>query len=97
MDIAPPDMTSSKCEIVPMRDVLWHSCLRKARWDVGVVTRVYCPPGIAGWHRVFFVQDDALCLLCTPGAPQRIHHLYTPDVGRCDRPSRPASRHAAHA
>src|SRR2546425_48461 len=40
-------MTSSKCEIVPMRDVLWHSCLRKARWDVGVVTGVYCPPGIA--------------------------------------------------
>src|SRR6266446_3777524 len=52
-------MTSSKCAIVPMRDVLWHSCLRKARWDVGVVTGVYRPPGIAarraetvfGWAR----------------------------------------------
>src|SRR5215472_8311729 len=47
VDIAPFDMTSSKCEIVPMRDVLWHACLRKARWDVGVVTGVYHPPGIA--------------------------------------------------
>ena len=25
-----------------------YSCLRKARWDVGVVTGVYCPPRIAG-------------------------------------------------
>src|SRR6266700_5014931 len=49
-DIAPHDMTSSKCEIVPMRDVLWHSCLRKARWDVGVGTGGYRPPGIAAFH-----------------------------------------------
>src|SRR5215471_17669521 len=46
-------MTSSKCEIVPMRDVLWHACLRKARWDVGVVTGVYHPPGIAAAAVVF--------------------------------------------
>jgi hypothetical protein len=31
-----------------MREVLWHSWLRKARWDVGVVTGVYHSPGIAG-------------------------------------------------
>src|SRR6266567_1009444 len=48
MDIATLNLTSSTCEIVPMRAVLWHACLRKARWDTGVVTRIYRPPGIAG-------------------------------------------------
>src|SRR3989442_8181454 len=48
MDIATLNLTSSTCDIVPMRAVLWHSCLRKARWDTGVVTRIYRPPGIAG-------------------------------------------------
>src|SRR6266487_778291 len=47
MDIATLNLTSSTCDIVPMRAVLWHSCLRKARWDTGVVTRIYRPPGIA--------------------------------------------------
>ena len=50
-----------------------------------------------GWHSVFFVQDDSLCLMFTPGAPQRIHYLYAPDVGRCDHPSGPAGRPSAHA
>src|SRR5713101_7178567 len=47
MDIAPPNLTSSTCEIVPMRAVSWHSCLRKASWKSGVVTGIYRPPGIA--------------------------------------------------
>src|SRR6266487_3714480 len=47
MDIATLNLTSSTCDIVPMRAVLWHSCLRKARWDTGVVTKIYRPPGIA--------------------------------------------------
>src|SRR6266566_649755 len=38
MDIATLNLTSSTCDIVPMRAVLWHSCLRKARWDTGVIT-----------------------------------------------------------
>src|SRR2546426_3438421 len=49
MDIATLNLTSSTCEIVPMRAVLWHACLRKARGDTGVVTRIYRPPGIAAW------------------------------------------------
>src|SRR2546428_12373656 len=47
MDIATLNLTSSTCDIVPMRAVLWHSCLRKARGDTGVVTGIYRPPGIA--------------------------------------------------
>src|SRR6266702_2863377 len=47
MAIATLNLTSSTCEIVPMRAVLWHSCLRKARGDTGVVTGIYRPPGIA--------------------------------------------------
>src|SRR6266536_1356750 len=47
MDIATLNLTSSTCEIVPMRVVLWPSCLRKARGDAGVVTGIYRPPGIA--------------------------------------------------
>src|SRR2546428_14153738 len=52
MDIATPNLTSSTCEIVPMRAVSWHSCLRKASWKSGVVTGIYRPPGIAvlGWN-----------------------------------------------
>src|SRR6516164_245934 len=67
VDIAPPDMTSATCEIVPMRDVLWHSCLRKARWDVGVVTGVYRPPGIAD------VQETVQASLQGEGLPQHGH------------------------
>src|SRR5215831_13034075 len=63
VDIAPPDMTSATCEIVPMRDVLWHACLRKARWDVGVDTGVYRPPGIAA--------ELPVCRICRPGASRR--------------------------
>src|SRR5712692_7563566 len=51
MDIATLNLTSSTCEIVPMRVVLWPSCLRKARGDAGVVTGIYRPPGIAGQKR----------------------------------------------
>src|SRR6266702_7189513 len=47
MDIATLNLTSSTCDIVPMRAVLWHSCLRKARGDTGMVTGIYRPPGIA--------------------------------------------------
>src|SRR5262249_11070978 len=47
-DIATPNLTSSACEIVPMRAVLWHACLRKTRWKGGVLTGIYRPPGIAG-------------------------------------------------
>jgi hypothetical protein len=47
MDIATPTLTSSTGEIVPMRAVLWHACLRKAIWTGGVVTGIYRPPGIA--------------------------------------------------
>src|SRR6266568_7296122 len=50
MDIATPNLTSSTCEIVPMRAVSWHSCLRKASWKSGVVTGIYRPPGIAGYQ-----------------------------------------------
>src|SRR5881396_2965838 len=56
MDIATPNLTSSTCEIVPMRAVSWHACLRKASWQGGVVTGIYRPPGIAG----------AMLMLCTP-------------------------------
>src|SRR6266487_3486978 len=47
MDIATLNLTSSTCDIVPMRAVLWHACLRKARGDTGMVTGIYRPPGIA--------------------------------------------------
>src|SRR5215510_4359310 len=70
VDIAPPDMTSSKCEIVPMRDVLWHSCLRKARWDVGVVTGVYRPPGIAGSTEVYGHVKNQFRLSFAPANPR---------------------------
>src|SRR6266478_2020769 len=50
MDIATLNLTSSTCDIVPMRAVLWHSCLRKARGDTGMVTGIYRPPGIAGQY-----------------------------------------------
>src|SRR2546428_8366172 len=52
MDIATLNLTSSTCEIVPMRVVLWPSCLRKARGDAGVVTGIYRPPGIAAIFRI---------------------------------------------
>src|SRR2546422_3961878 len=52
MDIATLNLTSSTCEIVPMRVVLWPSCLRKARGDAGVVTGIYRPPGIADVRRI---------------------------------------------
>src|SRR3989454_12743931 len=57
MDIATPNLTSSTCEIVPMRAVSWHSCLRKASWKSGVVTGIYRPPGIADtqyMHSIWF-------------------------------------------
>src|SRR6266702_7139773 len=54
MDIATPNLTSSTCEIVPMRAVSWHSCLRKASWKSGVVTGIYRPPGIAVAIRSYY-------------------------------------------
>ena len=53
MDLATPTLTSSTGEIVPRRNVWWHACLRKARWDVGVVPEVYRPPGIAAVRSAF--------------------------------------------
>src|SRR5215831_5249668 len=61
MDIATLNLTSSTGEIVPMRIVLWPSCLRKARGDAGVVTGIYRPPGIAALICQF--RDDAVALL----------------------------------
>src|SRR5882724_12737344 len=60
MDIATLNLTSSTCDIVPMRAVLWHACLRKVRWDTGVVTRIYRPPGIAGRLPFFSPQNQGV-------------------------------------
>src|SRR5215831_3399411 len=68
-------MTSSKCEIVPMRDVLWHACLRKARWDVGVVTGVYHPPGIAGIEQLRLRHPARLGVWPLVLAAGRLHPL----------------------
>src|SRR2546427_12216329 len=57
MDIATPNLTSSTCEIVPMRAVSWHSCLRKASWKSGVVTGIYRPPGIAVERMMLVFMD----------------------------------------
>src|SRR5215470_15699040 len=50
-----------------------------------------------GWHGVFFVQDDALCLVLAAGPPPWGCHLGASAVRRCDHPPGPAGGHAAPA
>src|SRR6266571_3677655 len=42
-----PKMSTSHSQIVSVRGVLSHACLRKANWDIGMVTGFCHPPGIA--------------------------------------------------
>src|SRR5438093_5850804 len=45
--ITTPQMRTSKRSIACVRGALSHGCLRKANWEIGVVTRVQDLPGIA--------------------------------------------------
>jgi len=40
-------MSTSHRQIVSVRGVLSHACLRKANWDIGMVTGFCHSPGIA--------------------------------------------------
>src|SRR5439155_15411457 len=42
-----PKMSTSHRQIVSVRGVLSHACLRKANWDIGMVTGFCHSPGIA--------------------------------------------------
>src|SRR3989442_3018293 len=87
MDIATLNLTSSTCDIVPMRAVLWHSCLRKARGDTGVVTGIYRPPGIAvsTWPSTFLTYRQGHYELFCPKLMQRYGNgattAYAPSLG----------------
>ena len=47
--------------------------------------------------RSIFRPRRCTCLPIYTVCTATVHHLCAPDVGRCDHPSGPAGRHAAHA
>src|SRR3989442_9891468 len=71
-----PKMSSSHRQIVSVRGVLSHACLRKANWDIGMVTGFCHPPGIAARLPSSNVPSSVICEILAVEVVCQIVHQY---------------------